>query len=178
MNADKSGFNDINAIAYNGNLRDQLQVLHEMLGVEVTDIASDATKFGLKYSSDAEEVLLYMSRMASKLTLALSDARKSKEQLTQEEQEDYDRIKSLTDVIGNLQDKLNRVIKFSKQINDLNSQMSEYSMKLGEEIMNAQAKFREVRSGINAYGFLSDNPELARLFEEQRRQEDVDNTPN
>jgi hypothetical protein len=163
----KPDFNSINSIAYSGNLREQLATLHEMLGVEVTDIASNASQYGIKFSSDAEKVLTYMSTVASKLTLALMEAKQSKQTLTPEEQVDYDKVKGLTAIVGNLQDKLNRLIKTMQEVNELNLKINEQGMELGNYIMDAQEEFRNVRSRINAYGFFSANPELSYLFDEQ-----------
>lgn len=171
MDDNIQNLNDMNAIAFDGSLRDKLKTLHDMLGDEVTDVATNAYEFGIRFNSDSEKILKYMSSIASKLTLALMKARKSKENLSPEEQEDFDKIVYLTTVLGNLQDRLNTVINLSKQINDLNFQINEASIKLADEIMDSQEKFREVRANIDAYGFLSTNPELARLFEDSRQQE-------
>lgn len=162
---------DVNSIAYNGNLRDQLRVLHEMLGVEVTDVATGAMEYGGKFTTDAENLLKYFSKVASNLSLALVSTKEKKGKLTAEEQKDYENISSLVAVIGNVQDKLNRVIKTSKKATEVNNQLSEEGMSLAEYIMDAQQQFRNVRSSINAYGFLSNNPELARLFAEQNDKE-------
>lgn len=169
MTSNAPNLSDENSIAYNGNLREQLKTLHEMLGFEVTDVASGAMEFGYKFRGDAEKVMKYLSSMASKLSIALQEARKTKDQLSPKEQEDFEEIKALTAVLGNLQDRLNRVIKTTEDINHQNEKLREQGVDLAEHIMQAQDSFRSVRAGINAYGFMSQNPELARLFEEQNK---------
>ncbi|HEX9804127.1 MAG TPA: hypothetical protein VGA67_00435 [Candidatus Dojkabacteria bacterium] len=168
MNDDAPNLTDKNSIAYNHNLRTQLETLHNMLGSEVTDIAGNAMEFGFKFSNDAESVLKYMSKSASQLSIALINARNKGGELTAEEQKDYDNIKSLAAILGNLQDKLNRVIKLVKNANEINAQISEQGMSFADSVVKAQEQFREVRKDINDYGFLSKNPELASLFEEQK----------
>jgi regulator of replication initiation timing len=160
---------DVNSIAYNGNLREQLKTLHEMLGLEVTDVASGAMEFGYKFRGDAEKVIKYLSKMASQLSIALQEARRGEKTLTSQEQEDYEKIKALTAVLGNLQDKLNRVIKSTDKINLQNEKLREQGVDLAEHIMQAQDSFRSVRAGINAYGFMSQDPLLAKLFEEESK---------
>lgn len=174
MDEYKPDFNNINAIAYDGDLRDQLKVLHEMLGTDITDIMSEAYQFGVKFTPNAEKILKYMSGMASKLTVALMKAKKNKGTLTPEEQADFDKISSLTTVLGNLQDRLNTVINKVKDVNKLNAELTEDGSKLGEEIMDSQEQFRAIRAGINAYGFLSKDPELAYLFENEKTKKEKD----
>ncbi len=164
-----SHLSDVNSIAYNGNLREQLKTLHEMLGLEVTDVASGAMEFGYKFRGDAEKVMKYLSRMTSQLSIALQEARRGEKALTSQEQEDYEKIKALTAVLGNLQDKLNRVIKSTDEINLQNEKLREQGVDLAEHIMQAQDSFRSVRAGINAYGFMSQDPLLAKLFEEESK---------
>lgn len=169
MNSNAPKLSNVNSIAYDGNLREQLKILHEMLGFEVTDVASGAMEFGYKFKGDAEKVMKYLSKMASQLSIALQEARKTGKQLSSQEQEDYERIKALTAVLGNLQDKLNRVIKTTEDINQQNEKLREQGVDLAEHIMEAQDSFRSVRAGINAYGFMSEDPLLVRLFEEQNK---------
>ncbi len=164
---------DSNSIAYNGPLREQLKALHELVGLEVTDIASNALQSGIKFSEEADRALLSMSNITSKLTLALLNAKSSKKNLTHDEEQDVERVKSLTVALGNLQDKVNRVIKYSKQVNELNVKMKEAAIALTEETMVTQQKFREVRSAFNDYGLLSDNPDLAFFLGAEERKEDA-----
>lgn len=169
MNDNPPNLTDVNSIAYNANLRDQLKRLHDMLGVEVTDMASGAMDYGVKFAADGDALLKYMSNLASELSIALISIRKKLTVLSYEEQQDYEKIKSLTAVIGNLQDKLNRVLKLVKSANDLNQQIHTQGVELADQIMEAQDEFSKVRASINAYGFLSDNPELAQLFNQQNQ---------
>lgn len=164
--------NQTNQISSNPTLRQQLQSLHEMLGSEITDVATDALRFGSHFSQEAEQVLRTMSEVTAKLTVALLEVKNFKQNLSTEEQADYDKIKSLVLVLGNFQDKINRLIKLSKQINKLNTQLKSSALDLTEDILITQQKFREVRSQINDYGFLSKNPNLALLLEEDAEDHD------
>lgn len=165
---DNPNLADINSIAYNEDIRNQLKTLHEMLGNEMTDIANGAMELTNRFSDQGDDLLKYMSKLTSQLSIFLINARNADSNLSEEEKQDYERIKSLTNVIGNLQDKLNRVVKLLKSARDINTQVGEEGMELAENIMNAQQEFRSVRSGINAYGFLSEDPKMANLFESQR----------
>lgn len=171
-----TNFSDINSIAYNADIRDQLKTLHEMLGNEMTDIANGAAELTNRFSDQGEDLLKYMSKLTSQLSIFLINARNADTNLTEEERLDYERIKSLTNVIGNLQDKLNRVVKLLKSARDINTQVGEEGMELAELIMNAQQEFRYVRSGLNAYGFLSEDPKMANLYESQREANQQKNT--
>lgn len=164
---DAPDLKSVNSIAYDASLREQLEELHKMLGLEITDVATGAMEFGIKFNGDGERVLKFLSKMASQLSIALIEAKKQKVELTVEEKEDFERIKSLTAVLGNVQDKLNRVLKTSKEILFKNEEIGKQGMDLAEYIMDAQEQFRNVRASINAFGFLSNNPELAKLFDEQ-----------
>jgi hypothetical protein len=160
----------VNGIAYNDDLRAQLKQLHEMLGVELTDAATSAMEFGYKFKGNAEKVLRFMSKMAAQFSIALINTRKSLPQMSAEEQRDYESMKLLTVAIGNLQDKLNRLIKSTEEVNRLNEKIQDSGLGLAEEIMYTQEQFRKVRSEINDYGFLSKNPELANIFAEQQQE--------
>lgn len=163
-----TNFSDINSIAYNADIRDQLKTLHEMLGNEMTDISNGAMEVSNRASDQGEQLLKYMSKLTSQLSIFLINARNADTNLTEEERQDYERIKSLTNVIGNLQDKLNRVVKLLKTIREASNEIGEEGMELAQLIMNAQQEFRYVRSGLNAYGFLSEDPKMANLYESQR----------
>ena len=165
MDDAKSHLKGDNAIATNGNLREQLETLHEMLGLEVTEVAANALQFGSRFSAGADKVLTCLGNISSDLTIALMEARKSKKNLSDDEQKDYDEVRSLNIVIGNLQGRLNRIVRAARQVNELNLQMKQDGIGLDEEIMASQQKLREVRSGLNAIGFLSANPNLARLID-------------
>lgn len=139
-----------------------------MLGNEMTDISNGAMEVSNRASDQGEQLLKYMSKLTSQLSIVLINARNADTNLTEEERQDYERIKSLTNVIGNLQDKLNRVVKLLKTIREASTEIGEEGMELAQLIMNAQQEFRYVRSGLNAYGFLSEDPKMANLYESQR----------
>jgi|GEM_PF-1937570 len=155
-----------NAIAYNRPLRDQLETVHKLLGSEITDVANTAMNYGIKFQPSAEGALKIMSKLASDLSVLLLEAKKEKESLSTEEESDYDAIKSLTDVLGNLQFELNRIVKLSKKFYEIAEELLDEGVSLGETIIEAQASFREVRIDINALGFLSRNKDIAYLFED------------
>jgi hypothetical protein len=168
--------NQNNQVSSNINLRQQLESLHEMLGSEITDFATDALRFGTHFSQEADQVLRTMSEVTAKLTVSLMEVKTFKYNLSQDEQADYDKIKSLVLVLGNFQDKINRIIKLSEQINKLNTQLKTSALDLTEDILITQQKFREVRSQINDYGFLSKNPRLALLLEKDAEDHDFART--
>jgi len=154
-----------NAIAYNVPLRELLKKLHEMLGIEITDLANEALQHRIQFREDTTIVLKIMSRLASDLSILLIEAKQSKKILSKEEQYDFETVKSLTGTLGNLQFRLNNLIMMSTMSEVSNIQFSKASLEFAEEIMKAQQQFREVRANINSLGFLSHNPELARVFD-------------
>lgn len=156
-----------NAIAYNKPLREQLQIVDEMLGVEVTDIANDAIQYSIKFQINAEKVLKTMSKLAADLSILLIKAKESKKALNKDEVEDFEAIKSLTGTLGNLQFKLSRLINKTKASNEINTGISQDGLAFAESIMEAQQQFRKVRASINAFGFMSQDPDVAHLFDAQ-----------
>jgi hypothetical protein len=155
---------DYNNIAYDKNLRERLEELHRLLGAEVTDVADQAMKHGIGFVPGAEGVMKIMSRLASDLSVALLDARGDNE-LNVEENKNFNEIKKLAGTLGNLQYKLNEVIKKIKLINKQMEELRELSFDFGDDISNAQADFRKARAHINDLGYVSDDPRLASLFE-------------
>jgi len=168
MNTIEENLQKQNVIAYNRPLRDQLKMVHEMLGIEITDVANEAIEFRDKFRVDAEKMLRIMSKLAADLSILLIEAKATKRRLGSSEQNDFDAIKSLTGTLGNLQFKLNNLIHMSMESKKLSIDISKASLEFAENIMQAQQQFREVRAGINSLGFLSNNPELAYMFDNEK----------
>ncbi|MBN2016073.1 hypothetical protein JW766_04540 [Candidatus Dojkabacteria bacterium] len=170
---DEKNLKDLNTIAYDRNLRDQLARLHEMLGVEITDVASGAMEYTTKFRPSAENTLKVMSKLASDLSVALIEAKGNKKVLSEEEREDYKAIEGVAETLGNLQYKLNKLIKSVKKFNENTEELQELGFRLAQDIMDAQDQFRNVRANMNALGHMSENPHLASLFESQNGEEKV-----
>lgn len=168
MNTTEEKLQKQNVIAYNRPLRDQLKMVHEMLGIEITDVANEAIEFQDKFRTDAVNMLHVMSKLAADLSILLIEAKATKRRLSAGEQNDFDAIKSLTGTLGNLQFKLNNLINMSKESKRLSIEISKASLEFAENIMQAQQQFREVRAGINSLGFLSNNPDLAHMFDDAK----------
>lgn len=156
----------VNTIAYDKPLRDYLKQLHDMLGEGVTDIASNAMEFAYKYRTDAADYLKFMSQLTSELSVALLEAKGDKK-LDEEEQRHFDGIKGLAETLGNLQLKINKIIQDLKKLDNLADLVSEEGASLANEVIEAQAQFRTVRSDINDLNVFSRNPRLANLFRQQ-----------
>ena len=165
MEPDISELKKKNTVAYNKPLRDQLEAIHQMLGTDVTDIANSAMQYSIRFNPDAEETLSKMSKLASDLSVLLLEVKSQKKELNEEEKHDYDAMKKIADILGNLQFEINQIVKISKKFKDIAADLLEKGTALGMSIINAQEVFRNVRIDINALGFLSQNKEIAYLFE-------------
>lgn len=155
-----------NAIAYNTKLRDQLKRLHEMLGDEITDLVSGTLGDKNSFFPKAKKIIKDLSELTAQLSLILIEAKKTKTKLTQEEERDYQMITELTDSLGNLQYQLNKLLKNMHGTQDVEVFTTE-SLKVMEQITTIQEKFRSVRSQINDFGHLSNNPEIAVMFKNE-----------
>jgi len=162
MNTDE--LKDANKIAYDKPLRERLKELSDFLSTDITDVASGASEYGLKFAPDAKNVIKEMSKLDADLTVALIEVR-GKGELNKEEKEDFELIKGLTESLGNLQFKINKIIKKSEHMNKLSQELVDDSLNAGLEVMNTQEQFRKVRKKINAIGILSNNPDIAFLLD-------------
>ncbi len=160
----KDEMKNYNNIAYDKNLRERLEELHRLLGAEVTDVADQAMKHGISFIPGAKKIMKLMSKLASDLSVALLEARGDNE-LSTEEDQNFNEIKKLAGTLGNLQYKLNEIIKKVNLINKQMEELREISFDFGDEISDAQADFRKARAHINDLGYVSDDPHLASLFE-------------
>jgi len=159
-------FKKKNTIAYDADLRKQLKHIHDLLGEDVTDVASQAMEYGFKFQPEAKSLLKAISKLTSDLSITILDAKSDKKKLNKEEQEDFDRVKGMTDVLGNLQYKMNEVIKDVGVFNKATEELYESGLDLAEEIVTSQEQFRELRSDFNAIGFLSKDPNISSLLDE------------
>jgi hypothetical protein len=150
-----------NTIAYDKHLREKLKTLHDMLGIEITDVAVGAMDYGLKFNPQAKEILKTLSSITSDFSVVLLNAKGNKSKLSEEEQLDYDNIKSLTAYLGNLQYKLNKIIQKAEEFNKLTVELRDMGMSCAEYIMEAQEQFRMVRANINDLAFMSADPDVA-----------------
>lgn len=166
MNSDSPNLKNINTIAYDKTLREQLEELHNSLGEGITDVAAQATQFITKYKEDAVKQLKFMSKLTADLSVALIQARGDKE-LNAEEQNEFEAIEKLADALGNLQFRINRLIMDITKMENLSEQISDEGTVLLEAIIEAQTSMMATRADINDLGFFSNNPELAHLFDKQ-----------
>lgn len=168
MNTHPDNLERQNSIAYNRKLRGQLKKLHEMLGEEITDLASGDLGNASTYFNEAQRVLKELSGLTAQLSVILLEAKQSKEELSDEEKYDYSMIHDLTNALGNLQFELNRLIKHMEPTDK--EQYTKESLKVMERITQVQEQFRAVRSHINDFGSMSNNPEIAQIFAEHEEQ--------
>ena len=149
-------FKKKNTIAYDADLRKQLKHIHDLLGEDVTDVASQAMEYGFKFQPEAKSLLKAISKLTSDLSITILDAKSDKKKLN----------KGMTDVLGNLQYKMNEVIKDVGVFNKATEELYESGLDLAEEIVTSQEQFRELRSDFNAIGFLSKDPNISSLLDE------------
>ncbi len=160
----KQNLQEINQIAYNPEIRERLQKIHEMLGAEVTDLASAGMNIGMRVVDNARKLREEISSLTSDLTIALMDIRGAEGSLNQEEKDDFENVRELTEQLGNLQFKINALIKKTVKYNEVASEVQEAGMDLATNIMDTQDKFRKVRADLNAYGVLSKDPDVATSY--------------
>lgn len=161
----KKDFQEINQVAYNSKIRYKLKDIHQLLGGEITDVASAGMQVGRSIIEKAEELREQISSLTSELTVALIELRGNEADFNKEEVEDFRNIKRITDQLGNLQFSLNHLIKKIKTYNEAADEVQEVGMDLGEQIMDSQELFRKVRADMNAFGLLSKDPETAVVFD-------------
>lgn len=164
-------FKNKNAIAYDESLRDKLKQLHNMLGAEITDVAAGAFDYGQNFNPEAKQVLKTLSSIASDLSVVLLNARKKKT-LSKEEQRDFDNVKNLTESLGNLQFKLNKIIQKAEEFKKIAQDLREMGMDCSNYIMDTQEQFRMVRANINDFSYMSVDPEIAYQYKEELAKED------
>lgn len=164
MKQDIKKIKEENGIAYDATLREQLKYLHQILGTDITDVAVSAMEYGIKFQPRGKMVLKVMSKLASDLSVALLEA-KGERKLSEEEKGHFEAVKHLVSTLGNLQFDLKKIIKKVDEVNKLVESLSKMGMKFAESIMDAQDEFKEVRANINALSWLSNNPEIAYLFD-------------
>lgn len=158
--ADRSVLEKKDSIAYNPIVRQQLENLHDMLGVEITDIP-DALITGEPGSIErGQNILKELSKLTSDLSVALLEIKGQKDQLNPQENTNYESIKGLVGTLGNLQYELNDILKFKASGND-DPKLAEMAMDLEQDIISVQEEFRKVRSNINDLGFLSYDPNIS-----------------
>lgn len=155
-----------NTIAYDMNLRERLKVLHQLLGEDITDIASAAMDYGIKFQPQAKDILKEVSELTSDLSVAVLEAKNDKQTLSAEEEEDARQLSEITNILGNLQFKLNKVIMAIDKFKALAEELNSVGVALAEEIVHAQEHFRDLRADFNALGFLSKNPKISMLLDE------------
>ena len=165
MSSVQKKFKKENTIAYDKNLRSQLKTIHDMLGEDVTDIASRAMEYGIEFHPKSQGVLKAISKLTSDLSVAILEAKDDKKKLSKVEQEDFEQVKTLTNLLGNLQFKINEVIKNIDKFNRVAEKLYEAGVSLAQDIMDSQEKFRMLRADFNAIGFLSDDPEISTLLD-------------
>ncbi len=160
-----------NLVVSDIELKEKLRSLHEMLGEGLTDVANDAMEYGYQFKTDAEKMLKYLSQTASQFSIVLISVRGKKSEFSNEELADYERVKELTAVIGNLQDRLNRIIKSTIKVNSLNEEISTQGMDLAEYVLEAQSQFRSVRSSIDGFSFLKNTSNLLNMYKQDKPSE-------
>lgn len=165
-------FKSENRIAYDKYLRSKLGELHDMLGVEITDVAVGAVNYGMKFNPEAKDILKTLSSITSDFSVLLVSAKGENKELTEKEQQDFNNIKKLTDYLGNIQFKLNKIIQKSEEFKKLARELEELGVGCAEYIMEAQEEFRNVRAEINDLSYLSVNPSVAYQYEEQLKKEE------
>ncbi len=144
-----------------------------MLDLGVTDIAASAIRCAVKYKADAVEELKFMSKLTADLSVALINASGEKE-LNAEEQEQFLSIKKLTDSLGNLQFRINRLIIAITKMEKLGEQIASGGQVLLDAIMETQTNLIAIRADINDLGHFSKNSQLSSLFAKQNGDRDYE----
>ncbi|MBD3329408.1 hypothetical protein GF357_02845 [Candidatus Dojkabacteria bacterium] len=152
-----------NKIAYDETIRKNLIELHKFLGLGMTDVAVEAIGGSDTFLPHAKKALKSMSKQASDLTVALLEAR-GDSKLSKEEENDFRSIALVTSTLGNLQFKLNDLIKMAEMGQGRSADFLNRASNFADAIMAAQAEFRNARAGINALGGLSEDPSIAYIF--------------
>lgn len=164
-------FKNKNTIAYDISLRSKLGQLHDMLGVEITDVAVGAMEYGSKFSPETKDILKTLSSVTSDLSVVLMEAKGSKKELSPSEKEDFDNVKSLIEYLGNLQFKLNKIIQKVSEFNTVAQEMKDLGMDCAEYTMTAEKQFKTVRARINDLDYLSADPSIAHTFKKEEIEE-------
>lgn len=152
-----------NKIAYNSDIRCKLIELHKFLGLGMTDVVVEAIGGSDKFLPHAKVALKSMSKRASDLTVALLEARGDSD-LSEDEEQDFKLIALVTSTLGNLQYKLNDLIKMAEMGEGKSFDFVNRASDFADAIMAAQEEFRNARASINALGALSDDPSIAYIF--------------
>lgn len=207
------------------DLINKLQKLVEIISQDIVSSAFTTINSTNKWIEEAESIRAELSQLTADLTVALMNASKDKEKLSQSEQDsqrgvqilieelgnfgfaftkmindieglkgylqeivdlsnplmdkitvfmntyrlnrdDKDTIKKIIDFLGNAEFKLNKTLNVMEKYQSSAVNLHSNSFEISKKIMDAQDKFRAVRSSINDYGFLSDDPLMANLFKE------------
>lgn len=165
----QSSLKKANTIAYDKILREYLEDLNSTLDIGITDLSAQTVRLTIKFKEDAVKQLKFMSKLTADLSVALIKAKGDKD-LKTEEQEQFDTIKNLADLLGNLQFKINRLIMDMTTMESLGEKISGESEVILESTMELQTKLMNIRVEINDFGFFSHDPAIARLFNGQDEQ--------
>lgn len=156
----------INTIAYDKELRDLLKQAHDTLGESVTDIANKSMQSTMTLVDDARTELSRLSQMASELSIALINAKGDK-RLDLDEQTHFDQVKDFAGRLGNIQFRINRIIRTFDERAKLDGEINTLSLSLAQEIMDTNDVIHSLRASMNALGLYSNDKDLARIADEE-----------
>jgi dimeric dUTPase (all-alpha-NTP-PPase superfamily) len=121
------------------------------------------------FHTKAKDILKHLSELTSKMSVLLIEAKESKKKLSNEEKKDYLMIAKLTETLGNLQYKLNQLIKNMNVSDDEKEVFTTETLAMMDSITDAQEQFRKVRVEINDFGIMSNNPDIATAFDYEEK---------
>lgn len=155
-----------NTIAYDTPFREAIEKSHNLLGTDITDFYQQAWEQGSEGKDKALQILKNYSKATADLSLALMQAREDKKDLSPEEENAYQKAKEGTVRLSKIQKKVNDMVGKINQRVELAQELSKDSDELVEMVMDTQEYLRNLRSSMNAYGYMSDDKEVARKFED------------
>jgi iron only hydrogenase large subunit-like protein len=131
---------------------EELYKIREILGLDLTDIARETVDDSLKTQTHILKVRKDLSTLAgiiSKLVIETEE----KEDITENEKANLERIKEFGKKLGNMQFKLNKINKHYDSIIEVAEALGQDGINLGGDIIELQDDAREITGIFKSLGY-------------------------